>query len=257
MTTHVPQVDYIKVPLITIGKSSRTGLVYPREILVPALDKYFAGPILPGEVSSPRYEDFHGSSYEVRVMEVWHSRTSHALDGKYVIEGDIVFGYAKPCGAMAEMFTCMNKLNTLNFAMRSLIQTKGDVVTKLEIVAFDLTPDSLVNSKENIHVSRNGGRKVHAYRYMGFLGTVPAFMLGDLTEQYENLDELDYHQEKIEFYPESYAHALFGEVYDSRPMLVCNTGDWIVRRDRGGWYDTDTMTNEQFLETFHSEPLKG
>lgn len=259
MTKHPIFLDFVKVPLIKIGQSSRTGLIYPRDVLLPALDIYFTKAELPGEVGSPRYEDHHGPSYERRVMHILGERTSHVLDHRYEVEGDVVYGYASACGMMANVFVNMQKLGALNFAMRSLIQTTGNLVTKLEIVAFDLTPDSLTKSKEVMYVARNSNRKVYAYRYMGYLGAVPEFMLNELTEHYVKLDELDHHQAKIEFYPEKYIATENNQwsAKDTRPMLVCNTGDWIVRRDRGGWYDTSTMTNEEFDKNFHSEPLKG
>lgn len=259
MSQHEHFPGFHKVALVKIGRSSRTGLYYPHEVLTKALDEYFAKKTRQGEVVSPRYEELGHEAYERRVTKIVAKGVSHELLQEYHIEDNIVYGYAIGTGPFAKTFETMRDHGALNFAMRSLIQTTGNVVKRLEIIAFDLTPDSLTKSKEAMYVARNSNRKVYAYRYMGYLGAVPEFMRNELTEHYAKLDELDHHQAKIEFYPEKYITAENNQwsAKDTRPMLVCNTGDWIIRRDRGGWYDTSTMTNEDFDKNFHSEPLKG
>ena len=239
---------FYKIPLVVIGQSARTNNIYTEDVLVPALNKFFSQKQpLYGEVNSPRPELLSEEVFEKRLLIVDNSRVSHFLLNEYEIEDGVVYGRVGSTGPMSNVFETMRAKGVLAGAMRCMLQVGSDnVVTKMEIITFDLSSESLTDSTlknladPKVFVERKT-RSVYAFRYMGYLGAVPEFMRTQLSDHYASLPELDYHQEKIEFYRDA---------NDVLPNLVCNTGDWIVRRDRVTHYDTVIMTDEAFKKTY-------
>lgn len=110
------------------------------------------------------------------------------------------------------------------------------------------------HAKAQEFVSRHT-RKIYAFQYQGYLGEVPFFLLEDLVKHITEYDDVDLHQEQVEFHPDRWidgTEAVGGQVVpvDRRPKLVCKKGDWITRIDRGGRYETQVVSNEDFSRRF-------